>query len=142
MFYYYNTQCDNYEKIIVPINLKEETISTQTNLNPEDKTIFTPLNIFLLCIIALLLIIFLVYQKIWLIIPPLLLSIYLIYLNLPKGNAYLKRGAKVYILPTSHSTVFYISPIGTKVKILKKEKNYTKIRLNNKIGWVKNEDLN
>jgi len=140
-FYYFNTQTDNYEKITVPINLKAETISTQTDLNPEEKTIFTPSNIFLLSIIGLLLIIFLVYQKVWLIIPPLLLSIFLIYLNLPKGSGYLERGTKVYILPTSQSTVFYIAPIGTNVDILKKEKHYTKIKLNNKIGWVKNEDL-
>jgi hypothetical protein len=140
-FYYFNTQTDNYEKITVPINLKEETISTQTDLNPEQDTLFTPTNILILSIIALLIIIFLVYQKILLIIFPLLLSIYLAYLNLPKGSAYLKRGTKVYILPTPQSTVFYIAPIDTNVDILKKEKKYTKIKLNNKIGWVKNEDL-
>jgi hypothetical protein len=140
-FYYFNTENDNYEKITVPINLKEETISTQTDLNPEENTIFTPSNVFLLSLIALFLIIFLVYQKVWLILLPLLLSIYLIYLNLPKGSGYLERGTKIYILPTPQSTIFYIAPIGTKVEILKKEKNYTKIKLNNKIGWVKNEDL-
>ncbi len=140
-FYYFDTLIDNYKKTEIPINIKEETISTQTNLNPEENTLFTPLNILSLSIIAFLIIIFLVYQKIWLIIPPLLLTGFLIYNNLPKGDAFLNRGTKIYILPTKNSTVFYESPIGTKVKILKKTKNYTKIQFQNKIGWIKNEDL-
>jgi len=141
VFYYFNTQKNNYQKIEIPVNIKEETISTQTNLNPEENTLFTPVNIFFLSIIAVLLIIFLIYQKTWLIFPPILLSAYLIYINLPKGETYLSRGTKVYILPTKNSTVFYKAPIGSKVKILKKLKNYTKIQIQNKIGWVKNEDI-
>ena len=141
VFYYFNTQKNNYQKIEIPVNIKEETISTQTNLNPEENTVFTPLNIFFLSVTAVLLMIFLIYQKIWLIFPPILLSTYLIYINLPKSKAYLSRGTKVYILPTKNSTVFYKAPIGTKVKILKKLKNYTKIQIQNKIGWVKNEDI-
>ncbi|ACM93700.1 conserved hypothetical protein [Nautilia profundicola AmH] len=140
-FYYFNTDNDNYQKIEIPINIKEETISTQTDLNPEENTLFTPINIFVLSIIAILTIIFLVYQKVWLLIPPLLLTGFLVYNNLPKGEAYLSRGTKIYILPTKNSTVFYQAPIGTKVKILKKSKHYTKIKIKNKIGWVKNEDI-
>jgi len=140
-FYYFNTEQENFQKITIPINIKEETISTQTNLNPEENTILTPVNILILSTIAVLIIIFLVYQQIWLIIPPILLSAYLIYVNLPKGKAYLSRGTKVYILPTKNSTVFFIAPIGTEVKILKKTAKYTKIQIQNKIGWVKNEDI-
>ncbi|WP_456479148.1 hypothetical protein [Nautilia sp.] len=140
-FYYFNTSMDNYKKINIPINIKEETISTQTDLNPEENTVFTPVNILLLSVTALLIVIFLIYQKIWLLIPPLLLSAFLIYLNLPKGTGYLSRNTKVYILPTKNSTVFYEAPVGVKVKILKKLKHYTKIKIKNKIGWVKNEDI-
>ena len=140
-FYYFNTRNDNYQKLIIPIIIKEETISTQTDLNPEENIVFTPVNILILSIIAILTIIFLVYQKIWLIFPPLILTGFLIYTNLPKGEAYLSRGTKIYILPTKNSTVFYQAPIGTKVKILKITKNYTKVKIKNKIGWVKNEDI-
>jgi hypothetical protein len=140
-FYYFNTSNGNFQKISIPINIKEQTISTQTNLNPEDSTVFTPVNILLLSLIAFLIIVFLVYQNIWLLIPPALLTALLIYTNFPKGEAYLARGTKIYILPTFNSTVFYVAPIGTKVEILKKEKHYTKIKINDKIGWVRNEDI-
>jgi hypothetical protein len=140
-FYYFNTSLDNYKKIQIPVRIKEETISTQTDINPEENTLFTPVNIMLLSIIAFFIIVFLIYQRTWLIFPPILLTVYLVYLNLPKGEVFLSRGTNIYILPTPNSTVFYTAPIGTKVQILKKTENYTKIQIQNKIGWVKNEDI-
>ena len=140
-FYYFNLLSETFNKITIPINIKEETISTQTNINPTENTLFTPINVLTLFVIAFLIIIFLVYQKIWLIFPPLILATILIYNNLLKGEIYLSYNTKVYILPTKNSTLFYITPVGKKAKILKKLKNYTKIEIDNKIGWVKNEDI-
>jgi hypothetical protein len=140
-FYYFNTTEDNFKKIIIPIILKEETISTQTDINPEEKTFFTPFNILILTIIAFFIILFLVYQNIFILIIPILLSIYLILTILPKGEKILIKNSPVRILPTQNSTVFYKPIVDTKVEILNKTKNYTKIKINNKIGWVKNENL-
>ncbi len=135
-FYYYNTQQNRFEKETIPIILKEDTISTQTDINPNENKIFTPLNIIILVLIALGIIIYLIYQKIWLLLFPLLLSIYLIIQFLPKGNIILKKGTKVQILPTKNSTVFYIVKKETNAKILNKKNNYIKIKIHNKIGWV------
>ena len=135
-FYYYNTKQNRFEKETVPVILKEETISTQTDINPSENKIFTPLNIMILVLIAIGIVIFLIYQKIWLLIFPLLLSIYLIIQLLPKGNVILKKGTKVQILPTKNSTVFYIVKKETNAKILNKKGNYIKIKINNKIGWI------
>jgi len=140
-FYYFNTKKDNYKKISIPIILKENTISTQTNINPEENKFFTPLNIIILIIIALFLIIFLVYQKIILLLIPILLSINLILSFLPKGEKILVKNSKIRILPTENSRIFYSPNIDTKVQILKKTKNYSKIKIDKKIGWVKNENL-
>jgi hypothetical protein len=140
-FYYFNTQDENYKKITVPIILKEEIISTQTDINPEEKSFFTPFNILLLTIIAFFIIIFLIYQNIIILIIPIILTVYLIITLLPKGERILKRNSEVKILPTKNSTIFYKPTIDIKVKILNKTKNYTKIKIDNKIGWVKNEDL-
>lgn len=140
-FYYFNTLDDNYKKISIPIILKEETISTQTDINPEEKTFFTPFNILILIIIAFFIILFLIYQNILILIVPFILSFYLIINILPKGEKILKKDSPVRILPTQNSTVFYKPIVDTKIKILNKTKNYTKIKINNKIGWVKNENL-
>jgi hypothetical protein len=140
-FYYFNTTEDNFKKITIPIILKEKTISTQTDINPEEKTFFTPFNILILIIIAFFIIIFLVYQNIFVLIIPILLSLYLILTILPKGEKILIKNSPVRILPTQNSTIFYKPTVDTKVKILNKTKNYTKIKINNEIGWVKNENL-
>jgi len=140
-FYYFNLLNETFNKITIPINIKEETISTQTNINPTQNTLFTPLNILTLITIGFLIIVFLIYQKIWLIFPPLILTGILIYNNLPKGEIYLPYNTKVYILPTKNSTIFYITPVGKKAKILKTLQKYTQIKIDNKIGWVKNEDI-
>jgi len=140
-FYYFNTEKNTYDKIVLPINIQSNTISTQTDLNPEEKTFFTPINILTLGAIAFFLFLFLVYRYIFLFIIALIISGYLIYTNLPKGSVYLVRGTKIYILPTTNSTPFYTAPIGQKVKVLKRLKHYTKVKINDKIGWVKNEDV-
>ena len=57
-FYYFNLLNETFNKITIPVNIKEETISTQTNINPIQNTLFTPLNILTLAIIAFLIIIF------------------------------------------------------------------------------------
>jgi len=135
-FYYYNTKKENFEKITVPVKLKEETISTQTNINPNENTIFTPLNILIFIIIALFLIIFLIYQKIWILIFPIAFSLAFVYQLLPKGEITLKKGDKLTILPTYNSTVIYIIKKTQKAKILAKSRNYVEVKIHNKTGWV------
>ncbi len=135
-FYYFNTQTENFKKITIPIKLTEDTISTQTNINPNEKTFFTPINILILIIIAVFLILFLIYQQIWILIFPILFFIIIIYQFIPKGEIFLKKGDKLTILPTYNSTVIYIVKKPRKVKILDKSRNYVEVKINNKIGWV------
>ncbi|NPA87108.1 hypothetical protein [Caminibacter pacificus] len=139
-FYYFNTQTNTFNKITIPIILKDETISTQTNINPEENNFFTPINILILSLIAFTLLIFIIYQKIWLLIFPILLSALLVYPYIPKGSVTLPKNTKVYILPTKQSTVIYITHQRRKVEVLKKLKGYIKVKINNKIGWVRDED--
>jgi len=135
-FYYFNLKSQTFKKISIPVKIKDETISTQTNINPKENIFFTPLNILILILIALFLILFLIYQKIWILLFPLILSGYLIYQFIPKGEIYLHKGQKVTILPTPNSTVIYIIEKNQKAKIIARSRNYVEIKINNKIGWV------
>ena len=135
-FYYFNTLENKFDKIEVPIILKENTISTQTDINPNENKFFTPSNLFILVLIAISLIIFLIYQKIWLLIFPFIFSILILIQFIPKGEVVLKKGTKLQILPTPTSTVFYIVKKDTKVKILNKRDHYIKVKIDNKIGWI------
>ena len=140
-FYYFNINKETFERVEIPIKLKQETISTQTELNPEENKIFTPVNILILILIAFGLIVFLIYQKVWLLVFPLLLGALLVYILLPKGEIVLSKNTKIQILPTKQSTVIYISKGNEKAKVLNRLDKYTKIKINGKTGWVKNEDI-
>ena len=138
-FYYFNSNLDSFVPVNIPIILKNETISTQTNINPEENQFFTPLNILLIIAIIFSIIVFLVYRKFFLLIPTFALLALLVYPYIPKGNVYLPKGTKVYILPTKQSTVIYITKYPEEAKKLKSLRNYTKIQIDNKIGWVRND---
>ena len=140
-FYYFDLNTQTFKKISIPIILKENTISTQTEINPEENIFFTPLNIFILSLIAFFLMVFLIYQKIWILIFPFILGGYLIYTILPKGEILLPKNTKIQILPTPQSTIIYITKKSQNAKILNKINRYTKVKIENKIGWVKNENI-
>ena len=90
----------------------------------------------ILIIIAFFLILFLIYQKIWILIFPLLFFVIIIYQFIPKGEIFLKKGDKLTILPTYNSTIIYIIKKPQKAKILEKSRNYVEVKVNNKIGWI------
>ncbi|WP_457564604.1 hypothetical protein [Caminibacter sp.] len=139
-FYYFDLNTSSFKKVSIPVILKQHTISTQTNVNPEGSKFFTPINILILFLIAFGLIVFIVYQKIWILIFPLILSGFLIYQYVPKGKIVLAKNTKIQILPTPQSTVIYITPKKEKAEVLFKKDGYIKVKINNKIGWVKNEN--
>lgn len=140
-FYYFDLNHSTFKKVFIEIKTKQQTISTQTNINPENKNFFTPLNILILTTIAFVLLIFLIYQKLWIFFIAIILSIPLVYQFIPKGEIILPKNTQIKILPTPQSTTIEIVNTPTKVKILQKNKNYIKIKYQNKIGWVKNDDI-
>jgi len=139
-FYYFNLDTQSFKKISIPIKLEEETISTQTDINPKYNNFFTSLNILLLLLLAFFLLMFIVFQYLWILIFPLIISFYLAYQLLPKGIIYLYKGDKLTILPTQNSTVIYVVKKDTTAKILNISRNYMQVKVDNKIGWVKNEN--
>ena len=139
-FFYYDLNTSSFKKITIPIKLEQQTISTQTNVNPEENTFFTPVNILILGIIAFFLVLFLIYQRIWILIIPVMLATYLVYTLIPKGEIILPRNTKVQILPTKNSTVIYSTPENEKAEVLKKIDGYIKVKIKNKTGWVKDEN--
>jgi hypothetical protein len=141
-FYYFSpTGGENFQKVEVPLNLKLEQVTTQTDIRPENNLLDEPVNVALVVISAIGILAVLVYQRWWLLIFPLLSIGYFAYLNLPYRDKVLVAGAQVRILPTPQSTIFYTTPEAIEVKVLRKYKNYTKIYFQNRVGWVKNEEL-
>jgi hypothetical protein len=141
-FYYFSpNNGESFEKVEVPLNLKLEQVTTQTDIRPENNLLDEPVNVALMVVSAIGILAVLVYQRWWLLIFPLLSLGYFAYLNLPYRDKVLVAGAQVRILPTPQSTVFYTTHEAMEVKVLRKYKDYTKIYFQNRVGWVKNDQL-
>lgn len=145
-FEYYNTSIESFEALriaIDPSKISDQSVSTQTDINPRTSNA----NLFkVLGLIGIVIIFGYFYRKKQsnLFLIPILLSITgLIFLLFPNEKISVKAGTNVYLLPTAKATIFMKIPAPTTVKMLKTVDGYTKIQLttDDKIGWVKNDDI-
>ncbi len=138
-FDYYNSISNEFVHIRVPIDLKEELVSTQTDLNPLENSMLIYKKISLAAIIFVFLIIYFFKRKGRYLFVSVFFMTILILLMKPNATMVLNKGEKVYILPTSNSIVYKITQQKQKVMILQKKEKFTKILFDNKtLGWIKN----
>ena len=142
VFSYFNIDTNRYEKFRVPIIVKRSSVSTQTNLDPQASE-FTKFKIAVVAGLILLWLILWFRHRGWLYpILILLATAYLLTYLIPLKSVCIKEGSTVYLLPTERSTPFMRLQSDTTAKEMHHNRDYTKVQLpNNRIGWVKNEDL-
>ena len=140
-FKYFDLKTNHYKMISFDIVLKDQTLSTQTELNPEKNRYKLYKTIILLSIIFILLLFFLKKRSIPLAVFMGILLIYTAYINIPFKKITLKKGVGLKILPTQNSTVFYIVPNDMKVVVAYENKKYYKVVLpdGKHVGWVKKD---
>ena len=138
-FDYYNSLDDQFITVEIPIVLKEELVSTQSDLNPYlDSFNFYQKVLLIIIIIIFLMIYYFKRRGKYLLIAIVFIGI-LIVIAQPNETIVLKKNEKVYILPTSNSTVFKILQENEEVEVLNIKGKFTKVMFKNKnIGWVKN----
>ncbi|HEC1753080.1 SH3 domain-containing protein [Campylobacter sp. RKI_CA19_01128] len=141
-FSYFNLNSKELKDFSLKIELKEDSISTQSDLNPKtnDFNFYKQVFLWSLCGIFAL---WFVFKKSYVALGLAILA--LIASFLAQNNIYkaiLKAESKVQILPTLNSTHFYSGKYNQEVEVLDSRDEYKKILFNNgKIGWVKSEDL-
>lgn len=141
-FNYYNTKLKTTINVKAPIVLKEDLVSTQTDLNPNNSGFLFFKKVALACLIVLLLIALYFKRSIILVIFTLIAGFVFIKLMLPNPKMNLPKETHVYILPTKNSTIFHITSTDHTVEILDQKVDFTKVLFENEaIGWVKNERL-
>ena len=140
-FNYFNPKSNRYELKSFNINLKDQSVSTQTDLNPTKNKFAFYKSMFLLGLGVLFLLLFLKSKSLLTLFFALFLLGFTAYLNIPMKTVLLKKGTGLKILPTFNSTVFYIVPKDTKANVAYEREGYYKVILENqKIGWVKNSE--
>ena len=140
IFEYYNPKISDFIEVVIPIELEEELVSTQTNLNPYENDMDFYKKIALIVIILFVISLYLFRGKRIYLFIAIVLMTYLISFFFPKPTMNLQSGEKVYILPTKNSTIFKIVKEDESVEILNETKKYKKVLFqNNQIGWIKND---
>ncbi len=141
-FSYFNLLTNKFSIITIPILLDDDSVTTQTDLKPQDQS-HNKIKAILLAIIVLVLIIFIIIRKkyiyIFLIIFPLA---YIIYLLVPSKEICIKKGSQIHLLPVHNGTIFETTKSQYSLMQEGNVDDFIKVKLHNeKIGWVKNEDI-
>lgn len=138
-FNYYNTKLNKFIDINLAINLSEELVSTQTDLNPYENDMYIYKVIAVSIIVLFFLMVYFFKREFFFLFFAILFMTLLLYMVYPNKKILVKKDTKVYILPTSNSTVFMILEKDKKGKVLIKKDKFSKILFENRsIGWIKN----
>lgn len=141
-FSYFNLLKNRFDIITIPIVVDEDSVTTQSDLKPKDQS-KERLKMSIAAGVALVAFIFILWRRkyiylIFLIIP----LVYIAYLAVPDQEICIKSGTQIRLLPVENGTIFETTI--SKQTLLKegRVKNFVKIKLKNeRIGWVKNEDI-
>lgn len=141
-FEYLNSKDNTYKKFIIPIDVVDDIVSTQTDLNPKDSSFYFYKIYFYIALIVGLLVFFIV-KKSKKVLFISLLPLYLLYdLTLNNDSCILKKNTNIYILPTKNSTIFKVVEEDIKVEIINEKENFLKVVFpNRQIGWAKKDDI-
>jgi len=146
-FEYYNSEMKNFVKIQSQVVLKNELVSTQTDLNPNNSNILLYKKILFGSLSVFFFLLYLLRRRFLSIFMALIFLIIFILYNLPNEMLKVKKNSNIYILPTNNSTVFYKLDKIQKVEILNKKDDFLKIFFKKSntqkeiIGWIKENNI-
>lgn len=141
-FVYFNTNTNKFKTINLNIDVQKDTLSTQTELNPQENKYILYKKIFVVMLFFIVLIFVIIKRKLLYLIILLILLIILFYIIKPYDSVVIEGNTAVKILPTKNSTIMYTIDNQISLKKLYEQNNHTKILLpNDKIGWIKNENI-
>jgi len=141
-FSYFNLLRNRFELINIPVIVVEDSVTTESDLKPKDQS-HERIKIIIAGVIAIIAFIFILLRKRYIYVLFLIFPLaYMIYIAMPERVVCIEAGANIRLLPVHNGTIFettsqrlHLSKEGTST-------NFTKVKLQNeKIGWVKNEDL-
>ena len=139
-FSYFNLLTNSYITLNIPIIVQDDTVTTQSDLKPKDQS-KDKIKILIALLVALgFLFLFILKRKLIYIVFISIPIIYIAYMLKPNNVICIKKSSPIRILPLENGTVFEITKQKIRVEEIGRTKGFFKIEINNKIGWVKDED--
>jgi hypothetical protein len=141
-FSYFNLLKNSYEKINIPIIVDDDSVVAQSDLKPKDQS-KEQLKINIAAAIALVGFFIILWRRKYIYLLFILIPlIYIIYLSIPEKDICIKEGSDIHLLPVENGTIFETTTIQQSFPKEGSVQNFIKVKLkNDKIGWVKNEDI-
>jgi len=141
-FSYFSLKNNRFINVDIPIIVSDDSVTTQSDLKPKDQS-HELLKMQIAAGVALIGFIVILWRRKYIYLIFILIPLaYIAYIGVPSKEVCIKEGADIHLLPVINGTIFETTP---RVYHLQKEgeaKDFTKVKLQNeKIGWVKNEDI-
>ena len=140
-FTYFNLIKNRFEKIIIPIIVDDDSVTTQSDLKPKDQS-KEKLKLSIAIALVFIILIFTIWRKKYIyLILTLIPLIYIGYVLIPSKDVCIKAGSNIQLLPVTNGTIFETTQTQYNLPKEGSIKDFVKVKLKNeKIGWVKNED--
>jgi hypothetical protein len=141
-FSYFSLVKNKFVSIDIPIVVNDDSVTTQSDLKPKDQS-NEIIKMSVAAAIAFLAFIMILWKKsyiylIFIVIP----LAYIIYVGVPSKEICIKAGTQIHLLPVANGTIFETTSKEYRLQKEDEVKGWIKIQLENqKIGWVKNEDI-
>lgn len=142
---YFNLENLRYEEVALPIIVKSERVSTQSDLEPKNTfLIFTNIALIVLAVFLLACAVYFRKSKVTAFILACLALGLIVYVVLKfegNKNIIIKQDGVVAILPTKNSTILERVAVDSSAEVIGERGEYYKVKLSDsRIGWVKKDE--
>ncbi len=141
-FSYFNLTKNKFMTINIPIVVDDDSVTTQSDLKPTNQS-HEMIKISIAASAALIGIIFIFWRKKYIYLVFILIPLfYIAYISAPSKEVCINKDSNIYLLPVYNGTIFETTQTQTQLQKEGSIKEFTKVKLkNDKIGWVRNEDI-
>jgi hypothetical protein len=141
-FSYFNLSLNRFTNVKIPIIVDDDKVVTQTDLKPRDQS-KERLKLIIALSVTLVLLVFIIWIRKYVYAIILIFPIaYIIYISAPSKDLCIEQGSNIYLLPVSNGTIFETTKEVIYLQQEGKTRGFLKVKLqNNKIGWVKDENI-
>ncbi len=140
-FTYFDLLKERYMKVKIPIEVLDDSVSTQSDLKPTENKNYLIKSAIAGAVIIVALILLLVYRKWWIIVFVIVPGIYIAMQATPAEQVCVNADAPLYLLPIENATVFDRLPAQGTFEVKHSVEGYKQITHNSKIGWVSEDDI-
>lgn len=140
-FTYFDLEKERYMKVRIPIEVVDDSVSTQSDLKPTENKNYIIKMAVAAVIIVIALVLLIVYRRWWIAVFIIVPGLYIAFQAAPAENICVKADTPIYLLPIENATVFERLEAEGKFEVKHSVKGYKQIAHNNKIGWISEDDI-